>query len=49
MSIDSIPVLPYKNSMLILEIKAAEGGTDAKNLVELLSGIYAKRSARRGL
>jgi len=35
--------------MPIVEIRAAEGGDDAKMLVEDQMGIYAKLCARRGL
>jgi protein subunit release factor B len=34
---------------LIIEIHAAEGGTDAKNLVEEQLGIYTRRAVRSGL
>ncbi len=34
---------------LIIEIRAAEGGQDAKDLVEEQLKIYARRAARRGL
>jgi len=27
---------------IILELRAAEGGDDAKNLVELMAGVYGK-------
>lgn len=36
-------------SMLIIEIRAAEGGDDAKLLVREQVQIYAKLAARRGL
>lgn len=35
--------------MLIIEIRAAEGGEDAKLLVREQTQIYAKLCARRGL
>lgn len=35
--------------MLIIEIRAAEGGDDAKLLVREQVQIYAKLAARRGL
>jgi protein subunit release factor A len=35
--------------MLIIEIRAAEGGDDAKLLVREQFGIYARLAARRGL
>lgn len=34
---------------VIVEIRAAEGGDDAKQLVELQFSIYARRAARSGL
>ncbi len=34
---------------IIVEIHAAEGGADAKDLVNELSGIYGKLGARSGL
>jgi len=34
---------------VIVEIRAAEGGMDAKNLVRDQVGIYLKLAARRGL
>jgi protein subunit release factor A len=34
---------------IFVEIRAAEGGTDAKLLVEDQIGIYAKATARSGL
>lgn len=34
---------------LLIEIRAAEGGEDAKLLVEDMARIYAARCARRGL
>jgi len=34
---------------MIVEIRAAEGGDDAKQLVELQFSIYARRAARSGL
>lgn len=34
---------------MIVEIRAAEGGTDAKILVQHQLGIYAKYCQRRGL
>lgn len=34
---------------MIIEIRAAEGGDDAKQLVTEQFSIYAKRAARRGL
>ena len=37
------------NSYLILEVRAAEGGDDAKALVELQVAIYAKLANRRSL
>ena len=36
-------------SSVIIEIRAAEGGDDAKLLVEHMLGIYLRRAARRGL
>lgn len=36
-------------SKLIVEIRAAEGGDDAKSLVHEQFAIYARRAARRGL
>ena len=33
----------------IIEIRAAEGGQDAKLLVQEQVGMYARRCARRGL
>ncbi len=33
----------------IIEIRAAEGGDDAKNLVRIQSGIYSKWADRRCL
>ena len=38
-----------KNNRLIIEIRAAEGGDDAKLLVEEQFAIYARVGARRGL
>lgn len=34
---------------MVLEIRAAEGGEDAKLLVEEQAGIYARVASRRGL
>jgi protein subunit release factor A len=34
---------------ILVEIRAAEGGDDAKLLVEEQAGIYIKLGARRGL
>ena len=34
---------------VIVEIRAAEGGSDAKDLVREQFGIYARMGARRGL
>lgn len=34
---------------VIVEIRAGEGGLDAKDLVGKLAGIYEKYGARRGL
>lgn len=34
---------------LIVEVRAAEGGDDAKALVDVQISIYAKRSLRSGL
>lgn len=34
---------------MIIEIRAAEGGADAKDLVHEQFGIYAKLALRRGL
>ena len=34
---------------MIVEIRAAEGGEDAKLLVNDQAGLYAKRARRRGL
>lgn len=34
---------------LIVEIRAAEGGQDARNLVEEQLAIYARRAVRSGL
>lgn len=34
---------------LMIEIRAAEGGDDAKDLVDEQFGIYARVAARRGL
>ncbi len=34
---------------LIVEIRAAEGGLDAKDLVTEQFGVYARRAARHGL
>lgn len=34
---------------VIVEIRAAEGGADAKDLVDVQFAIYAKLGARRGL
>jgi protein subunit release factor B len=34
---------------VILEIRSAEGGDDAKSLVELQLSIYARRAARHRL
>lgn len=34
---------------MIIEIRAAEGGSDAKDLVNVQVGIYAKRCSRKGL
>jgi len=34
---------------IIVEIRAGEGGKDAKNLVNLQHSIYSKFSVRRGL
>jgi len=34
---------------MIIEIRAAEGGDDAKDLVEEQFAIYARVAARRGL
>lgn len=34
---------------LIVEIRAAEGGDDAKSLVHEQFSVYAKMAARRGL
>lgn len=34
---------------MIIEIRAAEGGADAKDLVEEQFRIYSKRMIRRGL
>ena len=36
-------------SMPIVEIRAAEGGDDAKLLVQTQFGIYSKLARRRGL
>lgn len=36
-------------STVIVEIRAAEGGSDAKDLVEVQLGIYARVCVRRGL
>ena len=33
----------------IIEIRAAEGGADAKDLVKVVAGIYARWAARRSL
>ena len=33
---------------IIVEIRAAEGGSDAKDLVNVYLGIYTKRGLRRG-
>lgn len=35
--------------MLILEIRAAEGGDDAKLLVEEMTKVYSTVASRRGL
>lgn len=32
--------------MLKIELRAAEGGDDAKLLVEMLAAVYSKRAAR---
>lgn len=37
------------NNTVLLEIRAAEGGEDAKLLVEDMLGAYASRAVRRGL
>ena len=37
------------DSHLILEVRAAEGGDDAKALVRMQVAIYAKLATRRGL
>lgn len=37
------------NAGLIIEVRAAEGGDDAKALVELQVAIYAKLASRRSL
>lgn len=34
---------------IIVEIRAAEGGLDARQLVQEQFGVYAKRAVRRGL
>lgn len=34
---------------VIVEIRAAEGGDDAKDLVREQAGVYAARAKRRGL
>ena len=34
---------------IIVEIRAAEGGEDARRLVEVQLGIYCRRAVRRGL
>ena len=34
---------------LTIEIRAAEGGADAKDLVNLQAELYAKRCTRKGL
>jgi protein subunit release factor B len=34
---------------MIIEIRAAEGGADAKDLVQQQLRLYAKRCVRRGL
>jgi len=34
---------------LRIELKAAEGGADARDLVKIQAGIYAKYCERRGL
>jgi len=34
---------------IVVEIRAAEGGDDAKSLVEEQLSIYARRAARSGL
>ena len=33
----------------IIEIRAAEGGDDAKDLVKVLAGVYSRWADRRGL
>lgn len=37
------------NMALVIEIRAAEGGDDAKDLVRVQSSIYLKRCERLGL
>lgn len=34
---------------IIVELRAAEGGADAKDLVTVQFSVYAKAAARRGL
>jgi protein subunit release factor B len=34
---------------MIIEIRAAEGGEDARDLVKVQAGIYERMGARRGL
>lgn len=42
-------VVSFSTMNLIIEIRAAEGGDDAKALVEEQFQIYARLAARRGL
>lgn len=47
----TVPRAPSGESTMsiIVEIRAAEGGEDAKNIVGLQAGIYCRRALRRGL
>jgi hypothetical protein len=40
---------PVSERNVIVEIRAAEGGDDAKDLVNEQAGIYARLAKRRGL
>lgn len=35
-----------KSETILVEVRAAEGGQDSKNLVETLAGAYIKRCVR---
>lgn len=34
--------------MIMIEIRAAEGGADSKNLVDVLAGVYVQRAQAYG-